>query len=45
MSTGRSAQEYTDRSGQERYSTEVVIGHFKGELVLLDLDSSQSHEG
>jgi single-strand DNA-binding protein len=29
-------RKWTDQSGQERYSTEVVIGRFKGELVLLD---------
>jgi single-strand DNA-binding protein len=29
-------RKWTDQSGQERYSTEVVIGRFRGELVLLD---------
>jgi single-strand DNA-binding protein len=29
-------RKWTDQSGQERYSTEVVIGRFKGDLVLLD---------
>jgi len=29
-------RKYTDQSGQEKYSTEVVIGRFRGELVLLD---------
>lgn len=29
-------RKWTDQSGQERYTTEVVIGRFKGELVLLD---------
>ena len=27
---------YTDQSGQERFTTEVVLGAFRGELVLLD---------
>ncbi|MBF0393227.1 MAG: single-stranded DNA-binding protein [Alphaproteobacteria bacterium] len=29
-------RKWTDQSGQERYSTEVVLGRFKGELTLLD---------
>ncbi len=29
-------RKWTDQSGQERYSTEVVIGRFKGELTRLD---------
>jgi len=29
-------RKWTDQSGQERYSTEVVIGRFKGELTMLD---------
>lgn len=29
-------RKWIDNSGQERYSTEVVIGRFKGELVLID---------
>jgi single-strand DNA-binding protein len=28
-------RKWTDQSGQERYTTEVVIGRFKGELTLL----------
>ncbi|MCR6632115.1 MAG: single-stranded DNA-binding protein [Magnetospirillum sp.] len=28
-------RKWTDQQGQERYSTEVVIGRFKGELTLL----------
>ncbi|MBI2241310.1 MAG: single-stranded DNA-binding protein [Magnetospirillum gryphiswaldense] len=28
-------RKWTDQSGQEKYSTEVVIGRFKGELTLL----------
>jgi single-strand DNA-binding protein len=29
-------RKWTDQGGQERYTTEVVIGRFKGELTLLD---------
>ncbi|HET6184231.1 MAG TPA: single-stranded DNA-binding protein [Acetobacteraceae bacterium] len=36
-------RKWTDQSGQERYTTEVVIGRFKGELTLLD--SNRGEEG
>jgi single-strand DNA-binding protein len=29
-------RKWTDKDGQERYTTEVVIGRFKGEIGLLD---------
>jgi single-strand DNA-binding protein len=29
-------RKWTDQSGGERYSTEVVVGRFKGELTMLD---------
>lgn len=29
-------RKWTDKEGHERYSTEVVVGRFKGELTLLD---------
>ncbi len=29
-------RKWTDQSGQEKYTTEVVIGRYKGELVLID---------
>lgn len=29
-------RKYTDQSGQDRYTTEVVLGAFRGELVMLD---------
>ena len=29
-------RKWTDKEGQERYTTEIVIGRFKGELTLLD---------
>lgn len=28
-------REWTDQAGQKRYATEIVIGKFKGELVLI----------
>jgi single-strand DNA-binding protein len=36
-------RKWTDQSGQERYTTEVVIQRFRGELVLLD--SQRGEEG
>jgi single-strand DNA-binding protein len=35
-------RKWTDQSGQERYTTEVVIGRFRGELTML---SSSGGEG
>ena len=29
-------RKWTDQSGQERYTTEVVLGQFRGELTMLD---------
>ena len=29
-------RKWTDQSGQERYTTEVVIGRFNGQLTMLD---------
>ena len=29
-------RKWTDNSGQDKYTTEVVVGNFKGEIVLLD---------
>ena len=29
-------RKWTDKSGQEKYTTEVVLGRFRGELTLLD---------
>ena len=29
-------RKYTDQSGQEKYTTEVVLRNFRGELTLLD---------
>lgn len=36
-------RKWTDQTGQERYTTEVVIGRFRGELVLID--SQRGEEG
>jgi single-strand DNA-binding protein len=36
-------RKWTDQGGQDHYSTEVVIGRFKGELVLLD--SARDEDG
>ncbi len=38
-------RKWTDNAGQERYVTEVVIGHYKGELVLLDSRGSDDAMG
>jgi len=35
-------RKWTDKEGQERYTTEVVIGRFRGELTLLDARGSGS---
>ena len=35
-------RKWTDQNGADRYSTEVVIGRFKGELTMLD---SRGFEG
>ncbi|WP_215762218.1 single-stranded DNA-binding protein [Acetobacter sp. P1H12_c] len=36
-------RKWTDQSGQERYTTEVIVERFRGELVLLD--SKEAGEG
>jgi single-strand DNA-binding protein len=36
-------RKWTDQSGQERYTTEVVLGQFRGDLVLID--SQRGEEG
>lgn len=35
-------RKYTDASGQERYTTEIVLGAYRGELVLLDARSGDA---
>jgi single-strand DNA-binding protein len=37
-------RKWTDQSGQDRYSTEVVIGRFKGDLELLDSSGRDESE-
>lgn len=37
-------RKWTDQQGQERYSTEVVIGRFKGELTMLDGRKSEGEQ-
>jgi len=37
-------RKYTDQSGQEKYTTEVVLRNFRGELTLLD-SAGSSGEG
>ncbi|MCH4025296.1 MAG: single-stranded DNA-binding protein [Acetobacter fabarum] len=38
-------RKWTDQSGQERYTTEVVVDRFRGELVLLDSRNGGEGEG
>ena len=35
-------RKWTDQSGQDKYTTEVVIGRFRGELTLLDRPAETS---
>lgn len=34
-------RKWTDQAGQEKYTTEIVVGKFKGELTMLDGRSSE----
>ena len=38
-------RKWTDQSGQEKYTTEVLLGRFGGELVLLDRPSGSAGMG
>jgi single-strand DNA-binding protein len=38
-------RKWTDQSGQEKYTTEVVIGRFRGELTMLDGRSEGAGDG
>jgi single-strand DNA-binding protein len=38
-------RKWTDQSGQERYTTEVVIGRFNGQLTMLDSRSGGEGAG
>jgi single-strand DNA-binding protein len=37
-------RKWTDNSGQDKYTTEVLLGRFGGELVLLDRNPNNSSE-
>ena len=36
------SRKYTDKDGQEKYTTEIVLTRFRGELVLLDARADNS---
>ncbi len=38
-------RKWTDKDGVEKYTTEVVIGRFRGELTLLDSPRDEAGEG
>jgi single-strand DNA-binding protein len=38
-------RKWTDKDNQEKYTTEVVVGRFKGELTLLDSRSESGGGG
>lgn len=38
-------RKWTDQSGQERYTTEILLGRFGGELVLLDRNPNSGAGG
>ncbi|MCC6720505.1 MAG: single-stranded DNA-binding protein [Acetobacteraceae bacterium] len=38
-------RKWTDQSGQDKYTTEVVIGRFNGQLTMLDGRSADAGEG
>ncbi len=38
-------RKWTDQNGQERYTTEVVLPRFRGEMTMLDSARSQGAEG
>jgi single-strand DNA-binding protein len=38
-------RKWTDQSGNDRYSTEIVLQRFRGELVLLDSKGTQTGNG
>ncbi|WP_298214898.1 single-stranded DNA-binding protein [Acidocella sp.] len=38
-------RKWTDQSGQDRYTTEIMIGRFNGELVLLDRPGNNANAG
>ena len=38
-------RKWTDQSGQDRYSTEIVLQRFRGELVMLDTAATRGEGG
>ncbi|MBP9752548.1 MAG: single-stranded DNA-binding protein [Proteobacteria bacterium] len=38
-------RKWTDQSGQERYTTEIVLGRYRGELMILDNKTSNMNDG
>ncbi len=38
-------RKWTDQAGQEKYTTEVVVGRFRGELTLLDSRGGEGASG
>ncbi|MGI4792908.1 MAG: single-stranded DNA-binding protein, partial [Janthinobacterium lividum] len=38
-------RKWTDQSGQDKYTTEIVIDRFKGELTLLDSGNRDDEQG
>jgi single-strand DNA-binding protein len=36
-------RKWTDQSGVEKYSTEIVLSKFKGELIVLDMKNTQEN--
>jgi single-strand DNA-binding protein len=38
-------RKWTDQTGQDKYTTEIIIGRFRGELTLLDSRGSGSEAG
>ena len=38
-------RKFTDQNGQDKYTTEVVIGTYRGELIVLDQRSDNNNSG
>ena len=45
ISGAMQTRKWTDQSGQERYTTEVVLQRFRGELTLLDGPKDRQEDG
>ena len=37
-------RKFTDASGQDKFTTEIVLGAYRGELVMLDNRNAQSND-